>query len=150
MQVIIMQGISGSGKSTYTRRIIAGLPPGASFQVVSADHFFLDASGNYKFDPTRLGNAHLDCQKRFLEACQTGIDTIIVDNTNLRLWEISPYRTIALLHGYDVRILRVCCEPKIAASRNNHGVPEKSVLNQAKNMEDIPRAWGKEEFIYHD
>jgi predicted kinase len=146
-QVIIMRGISGSGKSTLTRKILTDLPRKQSSLIVSADHFFLDPEGNYKFNPALLGNAHLDCERRFLEGCQAGIDTIIVDNTNMKLWEMAPYRTIGMLYGYFIRYISLTCDPQIAQERNKHGVPLHVIQNQVKNFEPVPKSWGTEEKV---
>lgn len=81
MKVIILCGVSGSGKSTIAKEIGSGY-------VVSADDFFM-ASGEYKFDPTMLPAAHGQCLRDFVGCLQYGCDTIVVDNTNTTMMEVA-------------------------------------------------------------
>lgn len=96
MKVIILRGPSGSGKSTYAARIEAESLD-LTCLVVSADKYFIQPDGTYKFDPTQLGNAHGVCLKWFLLGLQQDTDTVIVDNTNCSLVEIAPYLSLSLL-----------------------------------------------------
>lgn len=129
-QVIILSGISGSGKSTLAIELSVELGLSNTL-VVSADNFFRTSKG-YKFDPSRLSEAHQDCFRRYLTALGwTGgrsiptdrYATVIVDNTNLNAYEISPYALAAEASGYKVSIIRVHCDPDEAFERNIHGVP---------------------------
>jgi len=118
---IVMQGISGSGKST-----IAGTYGGS---VVSADNFFVAlGNGTYNFQPPLLPAAHRECYLKFCKAIADGVEIIVVDNTNTTATEIAPYERHATAFGYEVEIVRVMCDPTVAASRNAHGVPLKSVI----------------------
>ena len=79
MNIFILQGVSGAGKSTYANRLLGESPEGA---IVSADECFM-VGGRYQFDPSKLGEAHSECKS-----------PIIVDNTNARVDEIAPYYAI--------------------------------------------------------
>ena len=117
--VVIMQGVSGSGKSTVARKLVVGQP---SARIVSADDYFTH-EGVYTFDATKQGEAHQRCLRLFIENCQARLHLIIVDNVNARELNIAPYMAIAEAYDYDASILRVACNPNVAHARNTHGVP---------------------------
>lgn len=73
---------------------------------------------SYRFDPAKLPEAHAQCLKKFIRTAQGNTggalgDVIIVDNTNSTVAEIAPYYAIAEAYGYDTRILRVRCRPRM-------------------------------------
>ena len=116
-RVIILQGVSGSGKSTFSRSL--------GVDTVSADaHFMVD--GEYRFDPSQLSDAHAGCLMAFLACLSNGRD-VAVDNTNTTAIEVAPYYALALAFGADVEIVRLECDPAVAAKRTTHGVPEAAV-----------------------
>jgi predicted kinase len=128
MQVIIMRGASGSGKSTYVAK---NFP---SAKVVSADKFFEvttiweygRTSVDYRFDPTKLGEAHAWCLNQFIEALYRKEPLIVVDNSNIRIWEFANYVLLARKYGAQVRVLTI--EPTQFSAlelveRNVHKVP---------------------------
>jgi len=132
--VIILSGIPGSGKSSYVKRYIdAGLVTRSS--VCSADDYFMK-SGKYVFNPSKLGVAHAECLRKFIEACQSyennmlggyyitgGGIAAIVDNTNTSVLEIGPYYSVAKAYDLDVTLVTLKCDPSVCAARNTHGVP---------------------------
>ena len=139
-KVIIMQGVSGAGKSTWIKKN----HPKAL--VCSADHYFLDKNGKYNFRAEDLGKAHQECLKKFLHELHDLWDgyerpPIIVDNTNCALWEMAPYVQAGAAFGWKVEVVRLVCDPAIAAGRNAHGVPEKSVKGMAARMEKPLKFW---------
>lgn len=146
VEIIIMQGVSGSGKSTYIKHNF----PSAT--VVSADHFFINAvTGIYEFKGEFLADAHGQCLIKFIEAViAQNNDTvnegvIVVDNTNCTIAEIAPYAAIALAYGHKLQIICLDIEPKTAASRNLHGVEESVVVmmnEKIKNSaKEFPPYW---------
>lgn len=117
-EVIILSGLPGSGKSTYARQLEEQTKEaGNCLQVFSADHFFLDDAGNYNFDVSQIGKAHAECYRKFLEAVQqyTSPDkykndiVLLVDNTNLSAWEISPYVQVASAYEMPCKIVTIKC-----------------------------------------
>lgn len=126
---IILSGPSGFGKSTLAEKLKAAVPEGQSF-ICSADNFFVDEGGFYAFDPKLLPQAHKECWLDFLNVVSFRTPLVIVDNTNLSGWEISPY-THASAMGYDTKIMKLACDTKVAAARNVHGVPAKVVEGMA-------------------
>jgi predicted kinase len=122
-RVIILQGVSGSGKSTYIKNNCDHA------EVCSADHYFM-VDGEYKFDPSKLGKAHQACFRGFVEwlqDLQSAVDLMFVDNTNTTVAEVAPYYFAAEAYGAEVKIVYLECDSEIAAQRNAHSVPLRSV-----------------------
>lgn len=146
MQVIIMRGIPGSGKSTWIKQNL--IEAGQDWFIVSADHYHM-IGGVYRYDPKNAGNAHAQCLRKFTEylkrneGCSGGI---IVDNTNTTAWEIAPYYALALAFQCDVKIVRVHCPLETALPRSIHDVPATRVWQMYQNIvtEKLPPHWVEE------
>src|ERR1700722_5917252 len=117
--VIVLSGISGSGKSTYAGE-------GEGIAVVSADRFFM-SDGVYSFDPKKLSEAHAACMAEFIKACAALTPTVVVDNTATTALEIAPYMLVASSFGYSPEVRTFRCanatEVSACAARNRHNVP---------------------------
>lgn len=145
MKVFIMRGLPGSGKTHYVN---ANMPDGG--RVVSADHFYMknvEENGvivqKYVFDPLLAHDAHNQCLRNFLRHLNYRVPTIFVDNTNTKVWEISPYYRLAEVHGYDVEIIYCKCPLSMAMARGTHGVPEGTYLRMGVALADeaLPPWW---------
>lgn len=157
--VIILRGPSGIGKSTLAKNIplifgesaleigSGGLTTEDLVKVCSADKYFVGAAdGVYRFDPTRLGEAHGQCQKEFQDALNDhgfyGPEVIVVDNTNLRYEEWRHYYDLARTCGALPMIVNV--EPRNGdyVYRSQHGIPEAGWRRQIQiyKEEKIPFA----------
>jgi len=112
--LIFMQGIPGSGKSTVARSLI-GLNEDAI--VFSTDDFWYDVNGIYQFDQSRICEAHQWNQQRTIEAMQQEISKIIIDNTNIKRWNIESYLTVASIYGYEVSVIRIEVPLSVAIER---------------------------------
>lgn len=141
MHVRILCGVSGSGKSTLANQ--------ESFLnralLCSADTFMME-DGVYNFSAAKLPHAHAACLKKFVEALQAGVMSIVVDNTNTTVAEVAPYAALALAYGATLMITTVECDPEIAAARNAHGVPLAGVQAQAARLAErsLPPWWPQE------
>jgi len=137
-----MSSFPGAGKSYHAKLIAKEV--GA--EIVSADDFFIE-NGIYKFDLAKIGDAHKQC---FRKACDAVIHfgkSIVVDNTNLSAWEISPYVALAGAWGFDHEIIRVSCDPAIAFARQTHNVPKKNHDNMVRSFlrKDVRKIWNVKE-----
>lgn len=155
-RVVVLQGVSGAGKSTYGRTLTeAARAEGLHAVMVSADDYFLQlGGGTYAFDPSKLQEAHATCFREFIRYLQSEtdadtrrVDLIVVDNTNTTPHEVSPYMLAAQAFGFEAAVHRVLCDPAVAAARNLHGVPTPSVRAMADRItrERLPARWAVRE-----
>lgn len=142
-----MRGLPGAGKTTWIQN---NLPDA---HICSADSYFLDEEGVYIFDGSLLSEAHGACLKCFAETLvvlddetRTAPEVVVVDNTAIRAWEISPYYNLAKAYGHDVKVIHVRCDPDIAHSRNIHGVTIERVekMDESLACEELPSFWSVE------
>lgn len=142
-QVLILQGVSGSGKSTFARDVEQRLERRTMVTVCSADSYF-EQDGQYRFDVAKLGDAHATCFRDFCDNLSWGTNLVVVDNTNTTTMEIAPYMlavaaaNLSLPAGYKytARIVRFACDDlEAAAQRNAHGVPLRGIVGQAQRIE---------------
>jgi len=141
-KIIVLRGISGSGKSTYAKRLMEERAnEGKESWMVSADNYFM-RDGEYRFDPSKLKEAHGACLKDYLRVVQHGgkVDLLIVDNTNTQLWEMAPYVAIAEAYKIPYEVIDVVCPVGVALERNVHDVPEHTLRMQEQRFEE-PLPW---------
>lgn len=152
--VFIISGLPGSGKSTLAKNYTYD----SKTIILSADDYFM-SEGIYKFDPSKIGDAHKDCFNRFLNvlqedtllrktekiwnSCNYIYDAVIVDNTNIEAWEISPYWMVATGLGYNVKIIEVHTSLKFCVENNKHDVPYNVLrMMQSKwTARQLPAHW---------
>lgn len=142
--VVIFRGIPGSGKSTMIERMYSPLER----VVVSADHYFM-VNGEYRFDRSKLQEAHKQCLSRYLSLVQHIRSSqlegryIIVDNTNTTLLEFGTYARIAEALDIPFTIVQIECDVLKAFNRCVHNVPYESILRMANNlrMNPVPDYW---------
>lgn len=141
MNVIIMRGLPGAGKTTYVENL-----KGGNVVVCSADHYHM-VDGVYKFNPKNSGSAHDKCLKRYLDyLLVSNVTDVIVDNTNTTLAELAPYARIASALMIPFRILYVYADVVEAFKRNKHGVSFATMLRMQQHLdtEQVPPYWPQE------
>lgn len=118
--LFLLRGLPGSGKSTLAKEI-----GGAHFE---ADMFFME-NGEYRFDVTKLRDAHNWCRHSVMDAMIAEEPKVIVSNTFIQEWEMEAYYLLAEELGYIVFSL-------IVENRHGgidvHNVPEEAL----ERMED--------------
>jgi len=86
-KLTLIRGLPGSGKSTIAKMMVDDNP--LSTIHFEADMFFVK-DGEYKFDPTKLKNAHLMCQNQ--ARYHLGNDkNVVIANTFTMVAEMQPY-----------------------------------------------------------
>lgn len=125
-ELILVRGASGSGKSTYAKKLSKSL----GYKVYETDDFFIK-NGEYKFDGSKIVEAHKWNQNRTINSLVNG-ESIIVANTFTRRFEIDPYIKMANDLNIPYTIYR-----SNARYKNVHNVPDSIVQNMIDRMEDI-------------
>lgn len=125
MNLIILRGVSGSGKSTFAELFLG-------YTICSADDYFLDDKGNYNFDRLKIGKAHSYCFQKFTKAVKE-FRNIVISNTCTTETQFEWYINTAKEHGY--KIFSVVVENRHGGT-DVHSVPEETKIRQE---EDIKR-----------
>ena len=128
-ELILIRGLPGSGKSTFARSMVKRfLAAGLSYDHIETDMFFqyLD---EYKFDTSKLKEAHLWAQDWCRAELQVG-DSVVVSNTFTRIWEMQPYLDMA--KEFKAKVTVLTCEGQYG---NVHGVPEEKIQEMKRRWE---------------
>lgn len=124
MNLYLLRGLPGAGKSTIGQNLKS-----VNFE---ADQFFMQ-DGEYKFDPTKLRDAHEWCQNQVKNCMIEGLKDISVSNTFTQEWEMEAYYKLAKEHGYMVFSI-------VVENRHNgvnaHNVPTET-LEKMKNRFEL-------------
>lgn len=123
--LVLLRGVPGSGKSTMAETLSEGKYP-----VLAADDYFM-VDGEYKWDRTKLGRAHKDCQERCRRAMEAGERLIFVNNTFIKVRDMKEYIDMAQEHGYMV--FSVIVENR-HGGKDVHGVPEETLEKMAAEL----------------
>lgn len=123
--LIILRGISGSGKSTFAKLL--------GKAICSADDYFVSINGEYLWKEEDLGKAHRWCTKKSEMFMERNISPIIISNTCVKARDLKPYTKLAEKYGY--RVFSVIVENRHNGI-NTHNVPEE-VLNQQRQKFNI-------------
>jgi predicted kinase len=126
--LILLRGLPGSGKTTLGE-VILHSNQGTRPDVISADNYFIDDKGNYNFDPTKLKEAHNNCQQICAERMRLEFSKIVVANTFTQEWEMEKYFEMA--ERYNYRVHSIIVENR-HGGENIHGVPD----DKLKQMKD--------------
>jgi len=131
--LFIVRGVPGSGKSTFAKHIWN------EYAICEADKYFVDReTGEYKFDATKLKEAHEWCRNQ-VEVRMSDHQVnpqyypeIVVSNTFTQEWEMQAYIDLAAKYGYQVVSLIV---ENRHGNSNVHSVPEETLEKMRKRFE---------------
>lgn len=137
-KMIIMRGLSGSGK-TYTAKNLAI----AASQVPSVCCFsaadFLDDIPQDLRTRERIRDSHQLNRARVAAAMLRSQPLVIVDNTHIRLWELVPWLDLAAEYTYAVSIAHSAAPWRFnvteCALRNDHDLGVDIIQKQMSRWE---------------
>ncbi len=129
MELILIRGLPGSGKTTMAREI-----EGDDLYCLhlEADMYFEMKDGVYHFNPALIKNAHAWCQRQIKSAMAHGMPRCIVSNTFVKKWEMQPYLDMADEFNYNVKILEAKGD-----YQSVHDVPHDVIERMRANWEAI-------------
>lgn len=130
-KLIIMRGISGSGKSTKAKTLVGEgiIHSTDSLIEESGDYFEFFKIMNETKDFTKLSKMHHQNFLNVKKSMELGITPIILDNTNIKANEPKNVVKEALRLGYDDKNIIIIdvgdggLSKEELAERNTHGVP---------------------------
>jgi predicted kinase len=123
----LVRGLPGSGKSTLAKTLVK-----KDYCHKEADMFFIDGDGNYKFEPSKIKDAHNWCQEEVDFLMKYEHSPVVVSNTFTQEWEMEEYFKLAEKYGYMVFTIVV---ENRHGGVNQHGVPADKLEQMKKRFE---------------
>ena len=127
-QLILLRGLPGAGKSTLAKLLV-----NKDYAHKEADMFFVDGEGNYKFEPSKIKDAHAWCKDETEFLMKYEHSPVVVSNTFTQEWEMDAYFELAEKYGYQTSCLIV---ENRHDSKNIHGCPDDKI-EQMRNRFEI-------------
>jgi len=127
-ELFLLRGLPGSGKSTLAKTLVK-----KDYCHKEADMFFIDGDGNYKFEPSKIKDAHKWCQEEVDFIMKYEHSPVVVSNTFTQEWEMESYYKLAEQYGY--KVFSIIVENRHGGV-NEHGVPTDK-LEQMKTRFEI-------------
>lgn len=127
IKLTLIRGLPGSGKSTRAKAMVSQYR--GSILHLEADMYFVDKQGIYRFDESKLSNAHQWCRAKTEQGLVEG-SSVIVSNTFVQRWEIEPYYYLAKKLKVEFEVL--VCTGEFGSI---HNVPEETIEKMKKRWQ---------------
>lgn len=135
--LILVRGLPGSGKTTFSNKIKTFLESnGVDCVHLETDQYFM-IGDEYVFDKTKLGENHKRCQKDTKKHLLNG-KWVIVANTFTTYEELKPYLQIARSCNVPFCIIEMGY-----IYESVHNVPEEAMTRMLKRYEDSSMIFDK-------
>jgi predicted kinase len=121
-ELFLLRGLPGAGKSTLAKSL--------GGKHIEADMYF-EYEGKYKFDTSRLKEAHDWCQNTVKVWMKNDVKKIVMSNTFTQAWEMDYYFELADIYGYRVYSLIV---ENRHGGENVHNVPKEKIEEMARRF----------------
>lgn len=136
-KIILLRGLAGSGKSTYAQKL---KEKGA---LIFSNDELLTAEGVYKWDEELAVLAHYTNQKMVCQAMREGKEFIVIDNTNIHLYNMTPYIRLAHYYKYEYELFEMdtpwALDIEELEKKNTHNVPLSILDEMRKQYLDVPK-----------
>ncbi|KAJ8716572.1 hypothetical protein PYW07_003199 [Mythimna separata] len=141
--LILMRGVPGSGKSYLARQLVdmmvGASPNNYKTHILTTDDYFM-VRGQYQYDKYKLSDAHSWNHNRARNAITSGLSPVIIDNTNIELWEMEPYLKEGVKNGYIIQVVEAktpwAKKASQLARKNVHNVPMVNIKRMLDNYRD--------------
>lgn len=134
---VVLRGLPGSGKST----LAVQLATRHGYLHLEADQHFVTA-GVYRFDPSRVADAHAVVARDALIALQAK-RRVVIANTHVRLWEMAAIIGAAQLAGSTL-----CFVECVGDWPNIHDVPVAVRAAMRARWEPLPAEFSAVSFRF--
>jgi predicted kinase len=124
----IVRGLPGSGKSTLAKLLVCD----KDYYHKEADMYFIDREGNYKFEPSKIKDAHAWCKEEIEFVMKYEHSPVVVSNTFTQEWEMEPYFELAKKYGYRTHSIIV---ENRHGGVNEHNVPDEVLTKMNSRFE---------------
>jgi len=141
-KLLIVRGLPGSGKSTLAKKMWEASC--VYDEHYEADMYFMDGD-EYKFDATKLYNAHKWCFEKVYEDIHYDYN-VIVSNTFTTMKELERY--LELMDTFPT--LEITVVDVLTQFGSIHGVPEETMERMKNRWQPLDSSWVDRGVIYVD
>ena len=124
--LILIRGLPGSGKSTLARSLEYDVD---YYKHLEADQYFISDYHQYKFDASKLRQAHAWCLREAEDVLIRGYSAV-VSNTFTTKKELKPYFELA--KKYNIIPTVILCQNNFVSI---HNVPEETIEKMKKRFQ---------------
>lgn len=124
VKLVILRGLPDSNKDEIVKTQFP------DFKHLETDMFFT-LNGNYFYDKKRVGTAHAWCQKEVIKCLQED-KNVIVTNTFVMRWEITPYLLMSHDFGTEIEVITAT-----GKGDNKTNVPQEIIDRMRAAWEDF-------------
>lgn len=133
----LSRGPPGTGKGTVASELQRLYPES---RIYWSDKLFLSPMAPQRTRET-LKQSHELCQSKIEAFMKENVPVIINRNTNMTVWEISPYLFLAAKYGYTTIILNIDknleFKPQVLAITNSKGLDQAYMQNRLKMFDQV-------------
>ena len=137
IELVLVRGLPGSGKSTYAKRLIAdgwdeSIKDGLARRFIHLEaDMYHTIGGVYRWDAAKVKTAHKWCLSMAESYLLAGEYSVVVSNTFTRRWELKPYVDAALKYGVIWSIVEMKND-----YGNIHNVPPETIQGMRNRWEE--------------
>jgi len=128
-RLTLIRGLPGSGKTTLAKSIILNAKHRLNWVHFEADQYFIQPTGEYNFDKTKLGEAHNWCLAQ-ANIALFEYKNVIVSNTFTTKKELRPYFNLA--KHYDIIPVVIVCQNQFESI---HDVPSETLAKMKSRFQ---------------
>ena len=133
---LILRGVPGSGKSSFTE-MVKTLPDTVVIHAV--DDLHTDSEGNFVWNEPKEKAYYMLNLANFVKSCSEGVNVVMCDCINIQVEDFQPYLEAAQEFGYKVYVVTPDLpQPDVGATRNSHSVSADQISQMLNEWEPWP------------